>query len=306
VLTLLSVILPVFAAIGAGLLARRLRLADQAAFRAMTDVCFFLAMPPLLFGAIVQGPAVDLLGVASVYFAACLLVYALGLLAARLLRRPLAHGAMLGLDGCYGNTVMMGIPVTVAALGPAALSPLMAIIALHSAILLTLTTLLMEAGAAGGQRPAVVLRNTLRGTLRNPIIMSICAAFLWRGLGLPVPGLLLDTLRLPGAAAVPLALICLGGSLPAPRAGAVGVEALLGAVLKLALMPALVWTIGRQAGLAELPLQVATITAGLPTGANAFLLARRAEHLMAISATTVVLTTLVSLGTLGVLLSLVL
>jgi predicted permease len=305
-MALLTVILPVFALILVGVVARRGGMVDAAGFRGVTDLVFFVAMPALIFGAILRGQATGLLGVAAVYFAGCLLVYALALLAARLLRLPLAHGAMLGLNASYGNTVMMGIPIATAALGAAALPPLMAIIALHSAILLPLTSLLIEAGGAARQRPLALLRKAVAGVVRNPVIMAMPAAFAWRGLGLPVPEAMAETLRLLGAASVPLALICLGGALPAPRRDAIGAEAGIGTLLKLAVQPAVIWAIGSWAGLAPLHLAVAVLTGGMPTGANAFLLARHAGDLMAISATTVVIGMVLSLASLPLLLHLIL
>jgi len=299
---LLSAILPVFALIAIGLVAQRRGFIAPATFRGLTDVVFFLAMPALLFGAVAQAPSFDLVGIATVYFAACLLVFGLALALGRLLRLPLARAAMLALNASYGNTVMVGIPITVAALGTQALAPLLAIISLHSGILLPLAGVLVEMGQSGRHAPLAVARATLLGVLRNPIIMSILGAFLWRTAGLPVPPPLAEFLRLLGAAAVPLALICLGGSLPSPRASAIGAEAVVGTVLKLAVLPAAVWAIGRWAGLPPVPLTVAILTGGMPTGANAFLLARRAEHLLEISAATVLLTTGLSLGSLYVLL----
>ena len=201
---------------------------------------------------------------------------------------------MLGLNSSYGNTVLMGIPIIVAALGEDALPPLLAIIALHSAILLPLAGVLVEMDVIGSQRrrPLAILATTLARTLRNPIIMSILVASLWRVSRLPVPEPLSELLRLLGSAATPLALICLGGALPSLGALAPDAGAIIGTVLKLAGLPALVWTIGRYAHLPDLPLKVAILVGGMPTGANAFLLAHRDESLSEVSAAIVMATTL--------------
>lgn len=303
-MSLLATILPVFALIVIGGAARRFRLLEAASLGGLTDFVFFLAMPALLLGAIADGPPFDIVGVAGAYFSACLAVFAAGMAAARLLRLPLARAAMLGLNAAYGNVVMMGIPVAAAAFGRDALAPLLAVVALHSVILLPLAGVLVEMGTTGQRRPAAILRTTLRGVVRNPVIMSILAAFVWRGLGVPMPAPLRELLHMLGAAAPPLALVCLGASLPAPSARAFGAEMVVGVVLKLVVLPALVWTVGRWAGLPALPLAVATLAGGLPTGANAFLLARRAQGLLEISAGTVLVATSLSLASLSVLLNL--
>lgn len=301
-MSLLTIILPVFATIGIGIAARRLSFLDAAAFRGLTDVVFYIAMPCLLFGTIVQSPAFDLVGIAAVYFAACLIVFAVAVLLGRLFGVPLTNAAMLGLNSSYGNTVMMGIPVVVAAFGPQGLAPLLAIIALHSAILLPLAGVLIEIGSTGAQTPVAIVWGAIKGMFRNPVIMSILVAFVWRALAIPVPDAMHGFLKLMGGAGTPLALICLGGTLPRLNARAINVETVIGTVLKIAALPTLVWIIGSAMQLPKLPLAVAVLTGGMPTGANAFLLARRDEKLLEMSAATVVATTALSVVTLSVLL----
>lgn len=304
-MTFLTVVLPVFATIFLGLMARRTGLVEASAFRGLTDVLTFIMMPALLFGTIIRGPPLEVLGVASVYFSGCLAVFAAGVLIARLSGQSLSHAAMLGINASYGNTVMMGIPIAAAALGLDALPPLLGIIAFHSAVLIPLAGILVEIDTADGERPLKILANTVRGTLRNPIILSIISAALWRYAGLPMPAVISTWLQMLGGAAVPLALLCLGGTLPPLKAHAIGRDVVIAIALKLAVLPALVWIIGRSMGLAPLPLAVAVLTAGMPTGANAFLLARRSQELLEISAATVLLATTLSLGTLYVVLYLV-
>jgi hypothetical protein len=304
---LLSVILPVFALVLIGWAARRRELIESAAFHGLREIVFFLAMPALLFSAIEKAPPFDLVGVTSSYFAAALTIFAVAVAVARLLRLPLARAATLALDSAYGNTVLVGIPITVAALGQDALPPMLAIIALHSAILLPLAGVLVEMDLAGPRRrrPAAILAGTLARTLRNPIIMSILAALLWRASRLPVPEPLGALLGLLGSAATPLALICLGGVLPPLDALALGAETIIGTGLKLVALPALVWAIGRGADLPALSLKVAILVGGMPTGANAFLVAHRREDLAEASAAIVTATTLLSPISLSILLQLI-
>jgi len=75
--------------------------------------------------------------------------------------------------------------------------------------------------------------------------MSILVTTLWRVSRLPVPEPLDELPRLLRSAATPLALICLGGTLPSLGALAPDAGAIIGTTLKLAGLPALVRTIGR-------------------------------------------------------------
>ena len=90
-MTLITLVLPVFATVLAGWLARRSGLIDLVIFRGLTDVVFYLAMPALLFNAVVHGPELELLGVATVYFSACLIIFAIGAVSGRVQGLPLAH-----------------------------------------------------------------------------------------------------------------------------------------------------------------------------------------------------------------------
>jgi len=126
---------------------------------------------------------------------------------------------------------------------------------------------------------------------------------LWSSLALPVPGVARRTLELVGAAAPPVALFCLGGSLHCFDARAAWKQTGVTILLKLAALPLLVWGITRLMGLSELEVAVATLTAALPTGANAFLVARRYGVGTEASGASVLVSTLLSLVTLTVLMA---
>jgi malonate transporter and related proteins len=298
-IALLSVIGPVFALIVMGRLAVRFRWVDTGGLRGLNDFAFYAALPALLFGSVAEAPNLDILELGSVYFGGCLIVYALAMALARvLLGAGLADGAMIGLNAAYGNTVMMGIPIIAATFGQAALSSLLGIIALHSVLLLPLATVLIEAGSAGRSGFRRTIRAMTRGLVRNPVIIAIVLALIWRAVGLPVPRLLHGFLSMLGAAGPPIALFCLGASLPGFVGSRILKEALLASVLKLAVLPAVIWGLATWAGLGGQPVAVAVVAAGMPTGANAFLLARRAGTMMEASAGTVVVATVISVLTL--------
>jgi predicted permease len=209
---------------------------------------------------------------------------------------------MFGLDCVFGNTVMLGIPIVDAAYGRDGVAYLMGVIAFHSAVLLPLATVFIEADSAAGRKLLGVLLSALSGSLRNPVVVSILLAFVWRvsGLGLPVAGH--NFLGLLGAAGPPLALFCLGASLPRPAGWSDLREVCLGAVVKLGVMPALVALIAHVVGVRGVAFSVVVVAAGMPTGANAFLLARRFHTLMETSAATVVVSTGFSVVTVAALL----
>jgi malonate transporter len=302
---LFGIVAPVFALIGLGAAAVRLRLLDAGAVKGMSDFVFYLAMPSLLFRSMVTAPPLRLADVAGSFIAGALLLFIVAAAISRIgFRARISTAGVFALNAVFGNTVMLGVPIVDSAFGSEGVAYLLAVVVFHSALLLPLATILIEAdsGVAGHRGPLAVLRASLPGLVRNPVVMVIVAALSWRltGLGLAAP---LDRLlALLGAAGPPLALFCLGATLPKPE-GLRGLrDVALAAFLKLLVMPALVAGFAWLAGVRGVAFAVVVLAAAMPTGANAFLLARRFGTMMEASASTVVVSTALSLLTLTVLL----
>jgi hypothetical protein len=300
---ILSLLLPVFAVIGLGRAAVAAKLLDTAAVKSLNDFALWVALPALMFRSMAEATTLQVTGIAGVYLAGCLIVYlAAGLIARFVLRRGLAEAAVFALNATYGNIIYLGTPVIAAAFGPPGVAVVVGIIALHSGVLLPLTSALIEFGGHGAGGIAASLRKALSGMARNSILMSILLGAVWHTIGAPVPHMIEALLSMLGAAAPPLALFCVGASLPTlARERALG-EALTLIVLKLFVMPPVIGALAYAAGLSGLPLTVAVIAAAMPTGANAFLLSRRAAGFVQASASAVVVTTVLSVATLSSLL----
>lgn len=297
----LEVVLPVFAIIAMGYGAARFRLMEEAGFKALALFVFSLAAPALLFAGGTR-PHEGGAGAALAMISGSVIVYWLTLLAGRrLLGMTLAEAALVALACVFGNSVMMGIPLIVAAYGDPGVPPLLAILGFQTMVLLGMATVLTEIGlnaAAPWQR---VLRATLAGVAKNPVVIAVFAALVWSTLSLPVPGVVRRTLELLGAASPPVALFCLGGSLYGLSVAALWRETALIATVKLLLLPALVWGLALLMALSPAEMAVAVTMAALPTGANAFILARRYATGADRSGSAVVLTTAISVLTLGAL-----
>jgi malonate transporter and related proteins len=299
----LEVIAPVFLIIGLGYAAARWRFVETAGFRGLNAFAFSLASPALLFLGGTTGPAGG--GAAALAFFLGTAALYLGTLAAarRGAGMPLGAAGMLALDASFGNTVMMGIPLVVAAFGAEALAVLLAILALHSMVLLGAATVVAEVALHERAPLRRVLRATALGVARNPIVMAVVLALLWRVAGLPPPpGAARRALELLGAAGPPVALFCLGGSLAGFDARGMWRETAVACALKLAALPALVWLAARLLALPPLETAVAVVVAAMPTGANAFLLAQRYRIAAERSGATVLVGTVLSVATLSALL----
>jgi predicted permease len=297
--TILDVVAPVFAIIGLGYGAARFRLVDEPAFKGLALFVFALAAPALLFSGGTK-PHEPAGGAALAVMFGCLIVYGLALLAGRrLLRMGLAEAALFALAAVFGNSVMLGIPIIVAAYGQAGVAPLLAILGVQTIVLLGLATVMVEVGLAAAAPWRRVLRTTVVGIARNPILLSVLAAMAWNALGLGVPTGVRRTLDLLGAASPPVALFCLGGSLYGLSVAAMWKETALIAGIKLMLLPAVVLVLAWLLGLSPAERAVAVTMSALPTGANAFILARRYATGADRSGSAVVVTTALSIVTLS-------
>lgn len=300
---ILEIVAPVFIIVGLGYLAAVRRLIDEGGFRGLNSFAFNLAAPALLFvggtsGHVGGGPA------AFAFFSAALLLYGAALwLGTRRMAMPLGEAGLFALNITFGNTVMMGIPLIAATFGQAGLTILITIIALHSMVLLTLATVVAEVGLHRQASWRRIVVATLSGVARNPVVMTVFVALGWSSLGIPVPEVMGRTLEMLGAATPPIALFCLGGSLAAFSAGQSWGEVAWATVLKLAALPLMVWGACALLGLSALETGVAVMTAALPTGANAFLLARRYATGADRSGATVLVSTVISVFTLAAVLA---
>jgi predicted permease len=302
--TILTIVAPIFALIALGFAAARWTWISPAGFRGLNDFVYWLATPALLFAGGIAAEEGSAGGVVAAFFGAAIPLFLLAVaLGRRLFALPLAEASLFALGATFGNTVMLGIPVVMAAYGQAGLSLLLGIIALHSILLLPLATVLVEIGRAGRARVGWVARATAAALLRNPIVMAVLAALVVRALGLPVPEAVLRLCQMLGAATPPVALFCLGASLAGvAAAGAALREAAAAVAVKMAAMPALAWGLALLFGLGALETAVAVTAAALPTGANPFILAKRYRLGEERAGAAVLAATLVSVGVLGALL----
>ena len=115
---LFGIVAPVFALIGMGAAAVRLRLLEAAALKGMNDFVFYLAMPSLVFRAMVTAPPLRLADVAASFIAGAFLLFVVAVVVSRtVFRARLATASVFALNSVFGNTVMLGVPIVDSAFG---------------------------------------------------------------------------------------------------------------------------------------------------------------------------------------------
>jgi len=304
---LLGRILPVFAVIAVGAVAGRFERFGERTATVLNDLVYWIALPALIFTSVAEAdlsagiPASAL--IASV--AVLLVAYALGWLAARLARRPAREANAVGLVAGWGNVGYLGIPLTVAVLGPATAFAASLTSTLHTALAITVFLVAATLGArGGGEENAVALPVLLaQRVLGNPVVIGIAAGAVVALLGVALPRPVATTIELLGDLAAPGGLFALGillrGAVSALRESRAQWVPMGAAVLvKLVVMPLLALGAVAWLGVPAPWAAVLVVMCALPDAATVFVLTAQYRTWYRESTAVVVITTVLSLLTL--------
>lgn len=305
----LSVIAPVIAVIAVGYLAGRRGFLSAENVATLNAFVFAIAAPALLFRnvALTAFPASIPWGLWLSYYGGLLLVMPLAM-AVSVPVRPAQRAAeriITGFGSAFSNTVMLGIPIILTAFGAEAGLPLFLILAFHGLLIFSIAIVLLEKTTNPDIRLRDLPRQLARSLRDQQVMLALAAGVVWNfsGLGLAAP---VDRfLELLGSAAIPVALISVGGRLAyiswRRNLGA----ALYVSVFKLLVMPAVVYGLAQHV-FALPPLFVATITvlAAMPTGVFTAVFAARYEAAEAEASSTIVVSTVLGAASIALWLSL--
>lgn len=266
---------------------------------ALTRFVFAVAIPALLFRLMSDFsrlPRTDgrLL---IAFFGGCLVVFLVGRLTARyLFRMDGAAQSVFAVGGIFSNNVLLGLPLAKIALGENAIPAVSLVLVFNSLILWTLVSVSVE-WARHRTTSWSGLRATAKGVLGNPIIAAILGGTAFGFVGVPLPGIVDQTLAMISQAAVPLSLIALGMGLVEFGIRQGWRESLAICVLKLAVQPLTVYLLALLLRLPALETQVAVMLAALPVGANVYLMSRQFNTLEGPVAASLVLSTVLAAAT---------
>jgi malonate transporter len=305
---IVDIIVPVFGTVLVGWALGRSRLLTPEGLRGLVNVTFYALFPALLFRSMakVRLEMLDL-EIVLAFFGAGLLLYFLLMPLGRALGMRPGDRTIFALAGTFSNGVGIGIPFVSYAFGEAGLVPLLMIISIHSLVLLTLSSFLLEIAAQGGARRRLLgkLAGAVLTMLKHPVIPSIFAGLIWSELTAFVPGLAMPavidrTLQALASAAPPCGLIMAGATLAHVGLKEHWQTAAIATVFKLAVLPLMVWLAGRYLfTLDPLWLTVATLNAALPAGANVYMVAQLYRTGVGLATNAVVISTVASVFTLS-------
>ena len=289
-----QIILPVFLIVLAGFTLEKTAALD---FRTLSTSSLYLFAPSLVFSALMKQeisfPLVGRLGLFMLLYTALLLALSVGI--GRLLRLDRETRSALHLTTTMMNCGNFGLPLTWFAFGQAGLDVSIITFVLFNIPLSTLAIILAQGSGAS-------LSQAVANTLKIPIFHAVAAAFLCQAAGLHLPAFLLRPLDLLGQAAIPIMLVLLGMQLARTRLQrGVGFLALT-AVLRLAVAPLVALALAWPLGITGLTRSVLVLQTSTPAAVLPLLYALRFGTRPDLVAGAIFVTTLLSAGSLTVLL----
>ena len=305
----LSSLLPVILLISAGFAAARLDWVRETAVKDLTNLVFFLLMPALLFRTMgrVYVEQLDFKPFAAYFLAVGVLV-----VGTFLLQGFNRRAAVLALAVTYSNAIMIGIALVTLVFGQAGLVTLLTLIPVHSLVLLTGATVLLElamasesASGSARQRWLSTVLKALQNALFHPLTLPLLAGLLFAQTGWVLPPMVEMPLDLLARAFSPMALILVGVTLGFTRVGSHWRGALKLAAVKNILHPMLVYGLCLGLGVTGLPMAIMVVAAALPMGANVSLFSQRYGVAQELITASVAVSTVLSVLTLTLALMLV-
>ena len=308
----LSIVLPVFLVIGLGSLLTRTGFVSAALIAELNRLTYFVGLPAYLFVSIAEttfghGRPASIFGVMA---GATLLTLAVGYVLARIRRVPAASIGSFLHAAIRGNLAYIGLPVVSLALaahaGPAAEELRRVALVAMAPLVVVFNVLGVLLLLVGHQRPGTAMWRSICWQLAtNPLLLATGAGVLFAGWGLHLPQWLFQSVEIVGQMALPLALLCIGGTLVVMPLQGKRTTAFIASVLKVALVPAFGWLLARWAGFSLDEMRIALLFLACPTAAASFTLAGELGGDEALAASSVVISTLLSVLSISAVLVLV-
>jgi predicted permease len=325
--TILNSIAPLVLIILAGLAAGVTGVLPSTFRTPLSDFCYYFGMPALLVRTIATAPpgstAAHLIWISYLLPAAAIWILA-SLFAGQDRSNSGSEAPAIAMASAYGNVIMLGIPLAFAQFGPKAATTVAFIVLVHSPVLFLLAALHSE--LADRRRASRLHEAALfnpKGTMSpigasfvratrdvsidlatNPIIIAILIGLALRTSGVGLDPISSAALSLLAQAALPCVLLAMGLGLSTfALRGKIGVIAMISS-LKLGAMPSIAFLVA--ARLFHLPsadVAIITLLSAMPTGANAYVFARRSGKAEESVSGAVALSTMASIVTIATVLA---
>lgn len=294
----LNATVPVFLLMMLGLFFRKTGWIDDAFASKMNKFVFLVPLPVLVFNDLATVDFIDVWNGKFVLFCfgATVISIAIASAVSCVWKDKSIQGEFIQ-SSYRSSAALLGIAFIQNIYGRAGMAPLMIIgsVPLYN-VMAVLVLSLCKPGQRGMDR--TVLKKTLTGIVKNPIIIGIVAGLLWSALRIPMPHIMEKTVDSIAGMATPMGLMAMGATFDIKKAFAKGRQALVAAAIKLIVFCAIFLPIAVQLGFREEKLIAILVMLGSATTVSCFVMARNMGHEGTLSSGVIMLTTLLSAFTL--------
>lgn len=294
-ISILNIVLPVFAVIALGTLLKRFGLIDTDFLRQTNRLVYYVCLPLLLFyeigradflanfnGRLVVG---SILAVTITFLVSYAYTVVRGY--------PPAARGVFSQAAFRGNIAYVGLAIVFNALGQEGLTRagiLMGFLVPFLNLYAIVALLWPHRHEHQDQGTAFLVRQIAL----NPLILASFAGIAWSFLALPMPLLMERSLKIASGMALPLALLAIGGAFSLERLRGDLFTAALAAGAKLIWMPLLAAGLLYSMGVTGIELEIGVLIAGTPAATANYIMAQQLKGDAELAATIVMLSTLLS------------
>ena len=267
----------------------------------LNKLAFWVALPAMIFTSASNeiGAVGQVWMIFFVLAGATLLISFIAWTASYALRLPGTARGTLVQSSFRGNLAYIGIPVLTNSLALTApanakeiLTTVVIVMVLTTAFYNILAVIVLQASQRSTSQGTLLA--TLRSIATNPLMLAGLLGLAVPLLHLRLPFIVQSALQSLGAAAVPLALLCIGGSLVlVPMRGKL-LWIIAAAVMKTAALPSLVFLLTRLAGFDPVAQRIALVYSACPTAAASYVMARQMGGDEALASGSIALSTILS------------
>lgn len=290
VLQTLSVTAPVFFMLFIGVALKRLGWIDAAFIHTASALVFKATMPTLLFISIIKADLNAALQPALlIYYVIATVVTFLLAWGWALWRCPLADRGVYVQGAFRGNNGIVGLALATSLYGDYGLSLGGVLAGVVILVYNSLSALILAIYSPGGRASTGAI---LLSILRNPLIIGVTAAVPFAYWQIQLPDWLMTSGQYFAQMTLPLALICIGGTLSLSVLRESSSMAMSSSLMKMVWLPALATVGAWLLGFRGAELGILFLYFGSPTASASFVMARAVNSNYQLAAIIIVITTL--------------
>lgn len=296
-LDIIDIVAPVFLVVGAGYLSVKSGLFTAESIDYLMKFAIQIAIPCLLFRAtstIDLVSAFDWRMLLAYYGAACASFVVAFIVVKHYFNRRSGEAVGIAFAALFSNLVLLGLPISERAWGADNLAPGFALVSVNAPICYLIGISAMELLRADGRGAADTLQVVLKAMFRNSMMIGIGLGFIVNLSGLALAESMIGALDLLARASLPVALFALGGVLTRFALSKSLGEASLISALSLIVQPAITLLLGQLLQLPDSVTRSIVLMSAVAPGLNAYLFASMYNRGLDAAASTVLLSTVLS------------